>query len=227
MALHRVCTRFYFWFYGIAAFLALATLAFAGFPQLSSQEIKQRDRWQRPERVLDALALRAGSVVADVGAGDGYFTFHLADRVGPSGKVYAVDVLDKELEKIRSAAAKHRLIQIETVLGSSSDPRLPADTLDAVLIMNAFHEMEDFDDMLQALNCALKPGGLLAIIEAEDKMGEPRSVYQKRHKLPEEIVRQDAARNGFHFLRKLPGFSNPQKERSYYFLLFERPKAIS
>lgn len=213
---------------GIVLFLlAVAALASRGFPQQSAQEIAERDRWQHPEQVLDVLGLRAGNVVADVGAGDGYFTFHLAERVGPSGKVYAEDILDKELAKIRSVAAQRHLTQVETVLGTSSDPRLPADTLDAILIMNAFHEMENFDAMLQAMSRALKPGGLLAIIEAEDKMGEPRSIYQKRHKLPEEIVRQDAARNGLHFLRKLPGFTNPERDRIYYFLLFERPKTIS
>lgn len=204
--------------------LATAIVSLEGHAQKTAKEISERDRWQHPEQVLDALEVRAGSVVADVGAGDGYFTFHLAKRVGPTGKVYAEDILDGELAKIRSVAAQRHLGQIETIRGTPSDPRLPVGALDAILIMNAFHEMEKFDDMLQAIFHSLKPGGLLAIIEAEDKMGEPRNAYQKRHKLPEEIVRQDAARNGFQFLRKPSGFRNPERDRTYYFLLFAKPK---
>lgn len=212
---------------GFVFFLTLAGLALPGFSQLSKEESEKRDRWQHPEQVLDALSLGPGSVVADVGAGEGYFTLHLAERVGPTGKVYAEDILDEQLAKIRSAAAKRHLAQIVTIHGTRSDPRLPAAALDAVLIINAFHEMENFDAMLQELHRALKPGGLLAIIEAEDKMGDSRSAYQKRHRLPEEIVKQDTERNGFHFLRKQPGFTDPNKERSYYFLLFERLKTFS
>lgn len=213
---------------GIFLFVfAIAALARPGLAQQSAQETLERDHWQHPAQVLDALGLQEGSVVADVGAGDGYFTFHLAKRAGPTGKVYAEDIVDKKLAKIRSAAAQRHIPQIETIQGTPSDPRLPADTLDAILVVNAFHEMENFDDMLQGMIRALKPGGLLAIIEAEDKMGESRSTYQKRHKLPEEIVRQDAARNGFHFLHKLPGFTNPERDRVYYFLLFDRPKTVS
>ena len=72
----------------------------------------------------------------------------------------------------------------------------------------------------------LKPGGLLAIIDAQDEPGQPRSVYRERHTLPAEIVREDAARHGLRFQRELPGFSNPESKRKYYFLLFEKPKQI-
>jgi predicted methyltransferase len=227
MGFHKVPSRLNFRISGIVLFLlAAAILSLQGRAQKTAQETAERDRWQHPAQVLDALEIRAGSTVADVGAGDGYFTFHLAKRVGPTGRVYAEDIADKELAKIRSAATESHLTQIETIQGTASDPRLPAGALDAILIMNAFHEMENFDDMLQGMLHALKPGGLLAIIEAEDKMGEPRSTYQKRHKLPEEIVRQDAARNGFQFLRKLPGFTNPDRDRTYYFLLFTKPRSV-
>ena len=174
--------------------------------------------------MLDALGLKPGSFVADVGAGDGYFAFHLAARVGSLGRVYAEDILEDELAKIRSRKAKQGLSQIETILGTPSDPRLPAETLDAILVVNAYHEMPEFDAMLQGMYGALKPGGLLAIIDAQDEPGQPRNVYQERHTLPAEIVREDAARHGLRFPRELPGFSNPESKRKYYFLLFEKPK---
>ncbi len=114
---------------------------------------------------MDALGLRPGNVVADVGCGSGYFTFHLAARVGPQGRIYAVDVDDKELAKIRRRAAKESLTQIEAILRARDNPRLSAESADAVLVVNAYHEMPDYDAMLQGLYRALKPGGLLGMIE--------------------------------------------------------------
>lgn len=191
------------------------------------QNWAQRDKWQRPAEVLDALEVKPDSRVADVGAGEGYFTLHLADRVGPQGKVYAEDILESRLKKIQEAKQHRNLSQIETILGTPSDPRLPADALDAILVVNAYHEMLEYDAMLGGMYRALKPGGRLAVIDAADELGQPRSVYQRRHTLPRQIAREDAERSGFRFLRELPGFSEPGGGRKYYFLLFEKTKADS
>ena len=208
----------------VYALLLVATLGWPACRLQAQEDWARRDKWQRPAEVLDALGLKPGSFVADVGAGDGYFAFHLAARVGSLGRVYAEDILEDELAKIRSRKAKQGLGQIETILGTPSDPRLPAETLDAILVVNAYHEMPEFDAMLQGMYGALKPGGLLAIIDAQDEPGQPRSVYRERHTLPAEIVREDAARHGLRFQRELPGFSNPESKRKYHFLLFEKPK---
>lgn len=173
---------------------------------------------------MDALGIQAGSVVADVGSGAGYFTFHLAARVGPQGKVYAEDIDDEELAKIRRRAAEERLTQIEAILGAPDDSRLPAAALDAALIVNAYHEMRDYDAMLQGIHRALKPGGVLGIIEAVDTPGRPRRDYYRRHRLPAALVREDAARAGFRFLGEEPGFTRPRDKRQFYFLLFIRPE---
>src|SRR5215475_14811703 len=103
----------------------------------SQDEWKIRDTWGKPQEVMDVLGIKAGSVVADVGAGEGYFTFRLASRVGPSGKVYAEDILDDRLEKIRERASKEKLTQIEAIHGETDDPRLPAEGSDGVLVSNA------------------------------------------------------------------------------------------
>src|SRR5215469_6075145 len=86
-------------------------------PVFSQDDGKVRDAWEKPQEVMDALGINSGNVVADVGAGEGYFTFHFAARVGPSGKVYAEDILDDQLEKIRARAEKQKLAQIETIHG--------------------------------------------------------------------------------------------------------------
>jgi predicted methyltransferase len=184
----------------------------------------ERDAWQHPQEVMDALGLRPGSVVADVGSGSGYFTFHLAARVGAQGKVYAEDIRDEELARIRERVAKEGLSQVEVVLGSDSDPHLPAGALDAVLVMNAYHEMRQYDAMLQAMHRALKPGGLLAIIDGVAPSGKPRESYFEIHRIPAEIVREDARRNGFRFLRDLPGFVRPEGKKEFFFVLLEKPQ---
>src|SRR5262245_48696918 len=184
---------------------------------------KVRDDWEKPQEVMDVLGINAGTVVADVGAGDGYFTFHLAARVGPTGKVYAEDILDDRLEKIRKRAANEKLTQIETIHGETDDPRLPAERSDVVLISNAYHEFRDYDKMLQAIFRALKPGGLLAIIDSPAKPGNRRDTYYERHRIPEKLVREDTARNGFTFVRQLPTFTPPDSDRTYFFLIFQKP----
>src|SRR5262249_34688019 len=152
-----------------------------------------------------------------------YFTFHLASRVGATGKVYAEDVLDDRLEKIRERASKEKLTQIEAIHGETDDPRLPAEGSDVVLVSNAYHEMRDYDKMLQGIFRALKPGGLLAIIDAPAAPGKPRASYYDRHRIPEKLVREDTARNGFTFLRQLPTFTPPDSDRTYFFLIFQKP----
>lgn len=208
------------------AFFVLLTLTLlcAATALAGQDDSKARDAWQKPEAVMDALGIKTGSAVADIGAGGGYFTFHLAQRVGPKGKVYAEDILEDEVNKIRDRAAKEKLLQIEAVLGSKDDPKLPEGSIDSILIVNAYHEMREHDAMLRAVFRALKPGGLLAIIDAPSEPGEPREKYYDRHRIPEQFVREDAAHNGFNFLRQEPGFHSPERGRDYFFLVFKKPE---
>ena len=202
--------------------LAICIFACAAFAQRDWQE---RDRWQKPAEVMDALHLAANSHVADVGAGSGYFTLRLAERVGHGGKVYAVDIDRQSLNDLHKLAAEHNLTQIEVIQGAPDNPHLPAGQLDAVLIVNAYHEFRQHDQMLQAIARALKPGGYFGIIEKADEPGEPRATYERRHHLPEQFVREDLARNGFPQVEKKPDF-HPSSERegeTWYFLVAQRP----
>lgn len=210
----------------IPAIVLVATTLFQPvWPAVHAQNSgPERDAWQRPAEVMDVLSIHVGSIVADVGCGSGYFTFHLADRVGPQGKVYAEDIDYKELAKIRRRAEKEGLTQIETVEGTEDNPYLPAETLDAVLVVNSYHEWRKYDQMLQQLYRALRPGGLLGMIDRAAKPSQPRSTYYEEHRMPEEIEREDAIRNGFHFLRSPPGFTRTDDKNEFYFLLLEKPK---
>jgi predicted methyltransferase len=183
----------------------------------------ERDRWNRPDEVMDALGLRAGSVVADVGCGKGYFALKFAARVGPTGKVYAEDIRDDVLDDVRSEAAKQGLNEIRTVQGTDDDPRLPASALDVIFTMDSYHEWVDYDAMLDHLYAALKPGGVFGVIDGDTALGRSRDAYHNLHRMPEKMERDDLTRHGFHFLRSEPGFTRPSDGKSYYFMIFQKP----
>lgn len=183
-----------------------------------------RDAWQHPEEVMDVLGLHRGSVVADVGSGAGYFTFHLADRVGPQGRVYAVDLLQSRLDEIQQEVNKEGTKQVTTVLGAPDDPHLSPNTLDAVLAVNTFHEWRQYQSMLKHLYEALKPGGLFGLIDGTAPPGHPRSYYYDRHRMPEAMERADLTQAGFHFLRQERGFTQTDNGKKFYFLIFQKPK---
>ena len=172
---------------------------------------------------MEALAVEPGSAVADVGCGEGYFSFHLARRVGAKGHVYAVDIDEEALGKVRAEAKKQKLAQIEIIVGAEDNPHLPAGNLDAVLIVNAYHEMRRYDAMLEAIHRALKPGGRLGIIDAATEAGQERSSYFDRHRVPKEVVQQEAERHGFRFAGERPGFTRPRDHREFWFLVFDKP----
>jgi predicted methyltransferase len=205
--------------------LALVALGLFACPPaaLAQNSGPERDDWQHPERVMDALGVRAGSVVADVGCGRGYFTFKLAARVGAQGKVYAVDLREDDLALIRRHVNDDHLTQIETVQGAEDDPHLPAGSLDAVLVMNAYHEFAHHQAMLAGILRALKPGGLLALIDGAAPAGHSRDYYDGWHRLPEHFEREEALQAGFKFLRNEPGFTRANGSKQFYFLLLQKP----
>jgi len=194
----------------------------AAFGQDSDRD-RKRDVWQRPSEVFDGLELKAGHRVADIGSGYGYFTFRLAARVGPEGKVFASDIEVEAVEKLRSRKQREKLDQVEPILGSQSDPKLPGD-LDSVLIVDSYHEFREYDTLMQAVFRSLKPGGRLVIIDGEAAMGQPRTTYHRLHCIPEEIVREEIGRQGFVFKEKRPGFFDPDYNKKFYFLIFEKPQ---
>lgn len=181
-----------------------------------------RDEWQRPSEVMDAIQVKPGQRVADIGCGFGYFTFHLAARVGAQGKVYAVDIDPKAIDKVRERKEREKLEQIEPIVGESADPHLP-DDIDAVLIVDTYHEFREYDRIMQAVFRALKPGGRLAIIDGQGPAGRPRVEYHRLHVIPATLVREEVTRQGFVFKESQPGFYDKEYGKNMYFLIFERP----
>lgn len=209
-----------------AALLAAVVVVAGGLLALGlcAQGDAARDRWQRPQEVMDALGLGPGSRAADVGCGEGYFVLRLAERVGPEGTVFAVDIDEDALEKVRRRAERDGLTQVRIVHGAPDDPRLPEGELDAVLTVNAYHEMREYDAMLAAIFRALRPGGRLALIDAAGRADDSREELTRRHTMSAELARADAERHGFRFLGPQPGFERPRsRRREWFFLLFEKP----
>lgn len=154
-------------------------------------ERPEREIEEAPDQVVAALGLRPGQVVADFGAGTGYFTWRLARAVGPTGRVFAVDIQPEMLERLRANLAARGVTNVQTVLATEQDPRLPAASLDLVLLVDVYHELAWPHEVLTALCRALKPGGRLAFVEyrAED----PAVPIKPLHKMSEAQILREAA----------------------------------
>jgi predicted methyltransferase len=184
----------------------------------------QRDTWQRPVQVMENLGIRAGSRVADVGAGGGYFTFRLAARVGAEGRVYAQDLDEKGLAQIRERSQKEKIAQIETIHGTEDDPKMPTSSLDAILVVDAFHEFSHVDAMMAGFRGALKPGGRLGVIDHTAPLGLKPAEYMERHNLPQETLIEHVTRSGLRLIAFDANFAGPPGEAPYYFAVFEKPR---
>jgi ubiquinone/menaquinone biosynthesis C-methylase UbiE len=164
-------------------------------------EPPDREAWQKPDQVMDALHIADGTVVADLGAGGGWFTVRLARRVGPNGKVYAVDVQQLMLEAIRRRVQREGYTNVTPVLGAYTDPQLPAEArTDAVLIVDAFHEMEDPILLLRNVARTLKPQGRIGIIDYRQGEGGPGPDSGER--IPPTVVVTGAAAAGLRLVEE-------------------------
>jgi ubiquinone/menaquinone biosynthesis C-methylase UbiE len=157
-------------------------------------EREGREREERTDLIIANLSLEDNSVVADIGAGTGYFSFPVARRV-PGGRVLAVDIQEEMLNIIEKRKKQAGIDNIETVLGSATDPNLPAEKVDLAFIVDAYHEFSHPFEMSQAIFSALKPGGRLVLIEYR---GEDASVPIKPlHKMTQQQVRKEMQALGF------------------------------
>jgi ubiquinone/menaquinone biosynthesis C-methylase UbiE len=134
-----------------------------------------RDNWQQPQRVLDSLGVQGGMVIGEAGAGDGYFTYHLAARVGGSGRVYANDIDDDELDKIRKKIESDSITNIVTILGESTETNFPDSTMDMVIMVYVFHHLDEPVPFFKNLTRVLKPGAPVIILERDPDKYQGRS----------------------------------------------------
>jgi ubiquinone/menaquinone biosynthesis C-methylase UbiE len=151
-----------------------------------------RDAWQKPEEVLDALAVAEGTVVADIGAGTGYFTARFSRRVGATGRVFASDVQPEMLEALRERVAEARLDNVTVVESSFSDPKLPSGCCDVVFFSSVYKEIDDREAYMRRVRRALRRGGRVAILEYRpdaDGPGPPKSMRMSEAQISSEMER--------------------------------------
>lgn len=161
----------------------------------------ERIQEEEPDRMLASLDLKKGSVVADVGAGVGYHVWRLSDIVGPSGKVIAEDIQDGMLQLLGKNIADRKLRNVEVVRGSPADPKLPANSLDMVLMVDVYHEFSDPVSMMRHIKDALKPDGRVVLVEFRKE--DPSVPIQPLHKMSVQDVRSELEPFGFKFQRSL------------------------
>ncbi|HVF42899.1 MAG TPA: class I SAM-dependent methyltransferase [Pyrinomonadaceae bacterium] len=176
---------------------------------LSIFEDPQRERNLQPERVMDVLGVKAGSNVADIGAGSGWFTVRAARRAGEGGLVYAVEINPDYLKYIEERAAREKLSNVRAVLGAEDDPRLPDASVDAVILLKTYHELSQPIRLLRHVRRAMRAGARLGIIDRNGKGGD--------HGLDADSVIREAGRAGFELVER-HDFVKP--DGMDYFLVF-------
>jgi SAM-dependent methyltransferase len=175
-----------------------------GHPAIGWLERDEREREEAPSRAIAAIELRPTDVIADIGAGSGYYAFRLAQKV-PQGKVIGVDIQQEMLDFLAKRSAELNITNVQGHLGAIDDIKLPENSLDAALMVDAYHEFSHPAEMLRSLHKALKPDGRIILLEfrAED----PLVPIKPLHKMTEEQARKEFAASGFTLVsnkRQLP-----------------------
>jgi precorrin-6B methylase 2 len=175
-----------------------------------------REEEERPAIVLDAMRLRGGEVVADLGAGSGYFSFRIAPKVGKTGKVLAVDIQDEMLETIRKRAAQLKVANVQAVKDSQTDPHLPINGVDIVLLVDVYHELAYPYEVMTKVREALKPGGRAIFVEYRKE--DPTVNIKPVHKMSVEQLQKEMKVIGLEHLQTLEMLS------SQHIVIFRKPE---
>ena len=157
----------------------------------------ERQSEEHPDEALDALKIPKGATVADIGAGVGYFTWRLAERVGPSGIVYGEDIQQAMLDQLRKNMQARGVANVRPVLGAIDDPKLPRESVDLILLVDVYHEFSEPEKMLDRMREALKPGGRLVLLEYRGE--DPKVPIKPEHKMTLKQVRAEVEPEGYRF----------------------------
>jgi predicted methyltransferase len=187
----------------------------------SEDAIEHRNRVADLLKFLDA---RPGKMIADVGAGDGFYTVRIARAVAPGGRVIAEDIDQSALSKLGERAAREKVDNVDVILGAADDPLLETDRFDAILIHNAYHEMVEHDAILHHIYAALKPGGRFLVVEPMHKnsRGLPREKQTARHDIEINIVARELRAAGFKIEARDSKFVKFTDDSGYMWLILAR-----
>lgn len=185
---------------GVTKYLGRRVAQPMGYTHMNWLSRPERIKEENPQEMLEQLNLKDGMVVCDLGAGDGYHTLQMAPRVGPTGKVIAVDIQTEMLQELSRKLAEKKLENVDTILGELWDPKLPDHAVDLVLMVDVYHEFSHPVQMLAALRKALKPDGLIALVEF--RLEDPTVLIRLEHKMTKAQIVKEYKANGFKVARE-------------------------
>ena len=167
--------------------------------QYLESDWKARDKWMQVAQILEMADIQLGNSVADIGCHQGYMSIRVADFIGETGKVYSVDVREDRLNKLNDIASERDIKNIQTILGDYDDPKLEENSIDVVLIIDAYHEMNDYKQILFHVKKALKPDGRILILEKlkRQKIGKSRKEQTLGHTIAPKYVENELKEAGF------------------------------
>lgn len=164
---------------------------------VAALENDNRDQWQKPAQVVEALELEPGSVVADIGTGSGYWVPYLSQTIGPAGKLYAVDIQQEMLAFVERKVNELRLTNVTTVLSHENDTRLEAGSVDLALLVDVYYELRSPRALMSNIRKILKPKGRLAIIDFDAGKESPGVGPPRRYRVPEQRLVKEVQSVGF------------------------------
>jgi ubiquinone/menaquinone biosynthesis C-methylase UbiE len=182
--------------------------------RIASFERTERDTWQKPNEIVEALELKNGTVVADIGAGSGYFTRRFASAVAPNGKVYAVDIAADILAYLKEQADKQNIHNIEIVISREDDPMLPGKSADLAFFCDTTHHIANRVNFYRKLSRGLKEHGRMAVVDYPPD--SPRAPHKPEQLVPRSQVISEAEEAGFRLIKDFTFL--PWQ----YFLVFEK-----
>ncbi len=185
---------------------------------------QQRDQREKLGEIIGALQLRPGSIVGDLGAGYGYYSVRFSPIVGPAGHIFAEEIDAPLLDRIRERLNADHLENVTLVLGAPADPKFPTSTLDAVIIADVYHEIEQPEAVLSCVKRALKPGGRLIVVEylKPDLRRHQRSDQTKQHNIAPAFVEQDLKKAGFTIVERRDPYCPGYDQVPTYFIVARR-----
>jgi ubiquinone/menaquinone biosynthesis C-methylase UbiE len=192
--------------------------------QKSGTTERDREQWQKVPEIFAAMRVAPGRRVADVGAGSGFFTVRLSSAVGTSGRVFAVDINPRLLHELQERVTREKLQNVEVIAAEPDNPRLPA-SLDAVLIVNAYHEMDAHQKILDTIRQALTLDGRLVIVEpiARTREQTSRAEQRENHEIALGYVVDDLQQAGFRIIEQRPTFVENLLDRDTEWLVVATP----
>ena len=173
-----------------------------------------REQEEAPSKAIELMQLKETDVVADIGAGTGYFSFRLAAKV-PKGKVLAEDIDPEMIKDLKAAMKKPGVTNVQPILGTTEDPKLPENGVDAVLMVDAYHEFDHPREMMEAIVKSLKPGG--RVIDLEYRAEDPNVLIKPHHKMSEAQAKKEMAAVGFVHVKTYDDL--PQQ----HLMIFQKP----